>query len=312
MHIFFIEGDSPLAQGVQEHARTIRGIQCTLYDGDPEDLAELQRQLKDLSVDFVLNTYEFSDFRRAEQQPDQAWQINAIFPDHLAHICLEIGAALFHISSDEVIGETRGIAFSTTDTVHPLNPYGESKWQGEEAIRQCLKRRLILRLGDLFDSTEHHWLDQLIQQSATSSGVQDASDIILSPTAISDASRVIIGMLQQMDCGAECWGTYQYAGVEAISRSDFAELVLELAEDSGLVQGMPEVRGVSAAALGLNGKLALHKEMNCQKIMDNFGIKQRSWRPALVEYLEYIADQKNAARAEAQAAGSEHSEESKS
>lgn len=311
MHIFFVEGHSPLALGVQEYASTIRGIQCTLYDGDPEDTAELQRQLKELSADFVLNTYEFSDIRQVDQKPDKAWQINAIFPDHLAHICLETGAALIHISSDEVIGETRGIAFNETDTVHPINAYGESKWQGEEAIRQCLKRRLILRLGTLFDASEEGWLAQLVSQGKQQQSIQDASDVIVSPTAIHDASRVIIAMLQQMNCGADCWGTYQYAGVEAISRADFAEVALELAEDHGLIHGMADVKGLTAVALSLAGKQALRKEMSCQKIMDNFGIKQRSWRPALVECLEQFVEQEKTIQSE-QATESDQSEESQS
>ena len=295
MHIFFVESESSLAQGVLEYADAIRGIRCTVYSGDLDDTAELQRQLSELSVDFVINSYEFSDRKKVEQHPDKAWQINAIFPDHLAHICLEVGCGLVHISTDEVVGETRGIAFHEKDTVHPLNAYGESKWQGEEAIRQLIKRRLILRLGDLFDASPEGWLNQLIEQGKDPKGVQDASDIILSPTAISDAARVIIGMLQQMNCGADCWGTYQYAGAEAVSRFEFAELAIELAEDQGLLDVMAEARSVSAAALGLTGKQALHKEMNCQKIMDHFGIKQRSWRPALVEYLESISDSQKAA-----------------
>ena len=310
MHIFFVEDQSSLAQGILQYAKEIRGIQCSVYQGDLEDVAEFQRQLAELSVDFVLNTYEFADSKKVEQQPDKAWQINAIFPDHLAHICLEAGCALLHISTDDVVGETRGIPFHEKDTVHPLNAYGESKWQGEEAIRQLLKRRLILRLGTLFDTDEKGWLSQLVNQAESNKGVQDASDIMFSPTPVSDAARVIIAMLQQMDCGADCWGTYQYAGVEPISRFEFAELLVELGQDQGMLDMMAEARSVSAAALGLTGKQALHKEMNCQKIMDHFGIKQRSWRPALVEYLEHIADSRKAAQAE-QAEEVVRSEESK-
>ncbi|OPX54757.1 dTDP-4-dehydrorhamnose reductase [Oceanospirillum multiglobuliferum] len=290
MHIFFVEGESHLARALIHYAQSIRGIRVEVYQGDLENLRELELQLTALSPDFVVNSYEFSDYLKAEQRQDQAWQINAIFPDHLAHICLELSAGLLHISSDEVIGETRGIPFHEKDTVHPINAYGESKWQGEEAVRQLLKRHIILRLGSLFSGDENGWTHQLIQKAASAQGLQEAADITLSPTATSDVARVVIGILQQLDAGADCWGTFQYAGVEAVSRASFAEQVIQLAQDRGLLTGMEAVRSVSAASLGLAGLQALHREMNCQKIMDHFGIKQRSWRPELVACLEYLAD----------------------
>lgn len=295
MHIFLTEGESSLAQGILSHAEGIRGLRCSIFEGDANDAVELQRQISEAAPEFVVNTLQFDDLSRIEQSPDGAWQLNAILPDHLAHICLDQSAALVHISSDEVIGDVRNGSFQEKDTVHPLNTYGETKWQGEEAVRQLLKRHIILRLGSLFDSADPNgWIRHILSEAQKPQDLQEAADITLSPTAVSDASRVIIAIIQQLDAGANCWGTYHYAGVESISRAHFAEQVIELAQERGLLLGMEDVRGVSAAALGLAGKQALHREMSCQKIMDHYGIKQRSWRPALVEVIEQIADQNEA------------------
>lgn len=301
MHIFLTESESSLAKGLLSYAEGISGLRCSVFDGDANDAVELQRQLSEAAPEFVVNTLQFDDLSRIEQAPDGAWQLNAILPDHLAHICLDQGAALIHISSDEVIGDVRNGNFQEKDTVHPLNTYGETKWQGEEAVRQLLKRHIILRLGTLFDSTTPDgWIRHIIAEAQKPQDLQEAADITLSPTAVSDASRVIVAMIQQLDAGADCWGTYHYAGVEPITRAHFAEQVIELAQERGLLLGMEEVRGVSAAALGLAGKQALHREMCCQKIMDHYGIKQRSWRPALVEVIEQIADQNEADQAAAE------------
>ncbi len=297
MRIFLTEGESSLAKGFLSYAQGIAGLHCSVFQGDTGDIAELQRQLTAASPDFVVNTLQFDDLNKIEQSPDLAWQLNAILPDHLAHISLDLGAALIHISSDEVIGDVRNGAFQEKDTVHPLNTYGETKWQGEEAVRQLLKRHIILRLGVLFDgdandgTSSEGWLQSILVQAQKPQDLQEAADISLSPTAISDASRVIVAIIQQLDAGADCWGTYHYAGVEPISRANFAEQVIELAQERELLTGAEMVRGVSAAAMGLAGRQALHREMNCQKIMDHYGIKQRSWRPALVEAIEKIADQ---------------------
>lgn len=295
MQIFLIENESSLAKGLLAYAKGIRGLHCHVYQGDANDAVELQRQLTEHAPDFVVNTLQFDDLNQVEQMPDRAWQLNAILPDHLAHICLDLGAALIQVSSDEVVGEVRHGLFNEKDTVHPLNTFGETKWQGEEAVRQLLKRHVILRLGSLFDAEDRAgWLQHILREAQKPQDLQEAADITLSPTAVSDASRVIIAIIQQLDAGAECWGTYHYAGVEPISRAHFAEQVIELGQERGLLLGLEEVRAVSAAALGLAGRQALHREMNCQKIMDHYGIKQRSWRPALVEAIEQIADQREA------------------
>lgn len=295
MHIFLTEKESGLAKGFLSYAQGIRGLRCSVFDGDANDAVELQRQLTEAGPDFVVNTLQFDDLNLVEQSPDRAWQLNAILPDHLAHICLDLGAALIQISSDEVIGEVRNGTFHEKDTVHPLNTFGETKWQGEEAVRQLLKRHVILRFGTLFDGDAGSaWVSQILNEAQKPQDMQEAADITLSPTALSDASRVITAIIQQLDAGADCWGTYHYAGVEPISRAHFAEQVIELAQERGLLTGAEMVRGVSATAMGLAGKQALHREMSCQKIMDHYGIKQRSWRPALVEAIEQAADQKDA------------------
>lgn len=298
MHIFLTESESSLAKGILSYAGAIRGMRCSVYEGDINDEAGLHKYLSEAMPDFIVNTLQFDDLALVEQSPDRAWQVNAILPDHLAHFCLDLGIALIQVSSDEVIGEVRNGSFQEKDVVHPLNTFGETKWQGEEAVRQLLKRHIILRFGALFDGAESDtcWVQDILEKALKPHDVQEAADITLSPTAVSDASRVIIAMIQQLDAGADCWGTYHYAGVEPVSRAHFAEQVIELAQERGLLTGAEMVRGVSASALGLTGRLALHREMNCQKIMDHYGIKQRSWRPALVEAIEQIADRRDAER----------------
>lgn len=307
MQIFLTEGQSALAHGLLDAIAELRSVQCTLYQGAADDSAALEKALVASAPDFVINTLQFDDLGQVDAAPDRAWQLNAILPDHLAHICLDLGIGLVQVSSDEVIGESRNGPFSERDTVHPVNTFGETKWQGEEAVRQLLKRHIILRLGSLFDyrlqdvsGVAKGWLEWILDECQHPQGLQDAADITVSPTAVSDASRVILAMIHQLDAGADCWGTYHYAGVEPVSRAQFAEQVIELAQDRGLLTGIEEVRGVSAVALGLAGRQALHREMNCQKIMNHFGIKQRSWRPALVDALERIADQREALAAEQQ------------
>ncbi len=88
MHIFLTEKASGLAMGFLSYAQGIRGLRCSVYEGDPNDAVELQRQLTDAGPDFVVNTLQFDDLNLVEQSPDRAWQLNAILPDHLAHICL--------------------------------------------------------------------------------------------------------------------------------------------------------------------------------------------------------------------------------
>jgi len=96
------------------------------------------------------------------------------------------------------------------------------------------------------------------------------------PVSVRDLARVVTAVIQQIDCGAEVWGTFQYAGAEEIN---LYELGLAIA---GL-PGIPEDIRVVDEVPGWGHLEPVNTTLICTKIRNTFGIKQVPWRSGLVE-----------------------------
>jgi dTDP-4-dehydrorhamnose reductase len=95
---------------------------------------------------------------------------------------------------------------------------------------------------------------------------------------------VITAVIQQLDCGAEVWGTFQYAGAEAISLYELGLVIVglpEVSENFHVVDDMPPWGHLEPP----NTKLI------CTKIRNTFGIKQFPWRSGLLGELEILKDE---------------------
>jgi dTDP-4-dehydrorhamnose reductase len=96
------------------------------------------------------------------------------------------------------------------------------------------------------------------------------------PVAVSDLARVMAAIVMQLDCGAEVWGTYQYAGAETVN---FYELGLDIVGLPGIPEHLRVVDDMPAW-----GHLEpVNTTMVCSKIKNTFGIKQLPWRNWLSE-----------------------------
>jgi len=101
------------------------------------------------------------------------------------------------------------------------------------------------------------------------------------PLAVTDLARVMRAIIQQLDCGAEVWGTYQYAGSEGIS---LYELGLAIAGLPGIPEDLHLVDEVS----GWGQLEPVNTRLVCTKIRNTFGIKQVPWRIGLTDELTLL------------------------
>jgi dTDP-4-dehydrorhamnose reductase len=88
-------------------------------------------------------------------------------------------------------------------------------------------------------------------------------------------------IVKQIDCGAEVWGTYQYAGAEDIS---LYELGLAIAGLPGIPSGLRVVDEMADWAT----LEPVNATMICTKIRNTFGIKQVPWRVGLTDELTLL------------------------
>ncbi|WP_110669178.1 sugar nucleotide-binding protein [Salinicola halophilus] len=142
-------------------------------------------------------------------------------------------------------------------------------------------QHIVLRVGPLFALTgSDAWLGPLIDTLVRGDSVRAAQDVILCPTSVAAVARALIGMLLQLDSGAGGWGTYHLAGVEPVSVYTFASVVrTQLAtriEGAGRACRLGELH-----ALNQHHDIPLRRVLDCRRLLEVFGVHQKSWRAEL-------------------------------
>src|SRR2546425_2916392 len=97
----------------------------------------------------IINTAALSDVDFCEENPDAAFLVNSESVSYLATVAREIGSFLLQVSTDYVFDGEKG-SYSEPDPPHPVNKYGLSKLQGEQAARStgedswCVARSSVI------------------------------------------------------------------------------------------------------------------------------------------------------------------------
>lgn len=97
---------------------------------DVRDAATLDRVVRDVWPEVVINAVGVIKQRPESEDPRVALPINAELPHRLARLCAATGARLIHLSTDCVFDGTRG-GYVEDDEPDATDLYGRSKHMGE-------------------------------------------------------------------------------------------------------------------------------------------------------------------------------------
>ena len=117
----------------------------------PESLAATVRAV---APDVIVNAAAHTAVDKAESEPELARALNATSPAVLAREAAARGAWLLHYSTDYVFDGSGSTPRDEDAPTGPLNVYGQTKLEGEEAIRASGCRHLILRTSWVYGARE--------------------------------------------------------------------------------------------------------------------------------------------------------------
>lgn len=101
----------------------------------------------DKSIDIKILGYE--DIKKQEEEFSQAqttWGINVIGTQNVIEACKKTGKKIIYISTDFVFDGDKG-GYIEDDQPNPINWYGQTKYKGEEIIKNSALQYIILRIA---------------------------------------------------------------------------------------------------------------------------------------------------------------------
>lgn len=254
-------------------------IQMDITDG-----AAVARVLEETLPDAVIHCAAWTAVDAAEDAENvkKVRAINAHGTENIAKVCKEIHAKMMYISTDYVFdgqGETPWQP-DCTDFA-PLSVYGQTKLEGELAVKKWLDRFFIVRIAWVFGVNGKNFIRTMLQLGEKYPMLRVVNDQIGTPTYTLDLARLLVDMIQ-----SEKYGIYHATNEGGyISWADFAkEIFRQAGMDTQVTPVTTAEYGVSKAVRPFNSRLDKRKlvEQGFEPLPD--------WKDAVSRYLAQIRE----------------------
>jgi dTDP-4-dehydrorhamnose reductase len=246
--------------------------------------AVLAREAPDLAV----NLAAYTAVDRAESEPETAWAVNCAGAAHIAAACDESATPLIHLSTDYVFDGRKTGPYREEDAVGPLGVYGLSKEAGERAVRAALPRHVILRTAWVFGAHGANFVKTMLRLAAERPVLRVVADQRGCPTAAADVAAALMLIAGHIESGETEWGTYHFAGADAVSWHGFAEAILDLA--AAQLAARPPVEPITTDQYPTPARRPMNSVLDCRKIEEAFGIPLPPWRVGLASVVREVLD----------------------
>lgn len=266
---------------------------CSSADLDITRESKVLRAIRKNKPTCVINAAAYTAVDKAEDEVERCYAVNRDGVRHLAKACARYNVPLLHISTDYVFDGSKKVPYLEDDVPHPLNTYGASKLAGEQELAAWLDRYVVLRVSWVFGESGQNFVKTMTRLSAEREQLSVVEDQWGAPTPAEDIARVLIAIAHQLDCGAKAWGVFHYSGVEIVSWHQFAQTIVDEAKKHMPVR-VKEVVPIKTAEYPFRAQRPLNSQLACRKILETFGIKQRSWHGQMERVVQQTCEEINA------------------
>jgi dTDP-4-dehydrorhamnose reductase len=269
-----------------ELQRTLAPLGQVLAADSPEiDLTDpdgLRRTVLEHRPDVLVNAAAYTAVDRAESEFDRARAINGRAPGVLAEAARKIGAWLVHYSTDYVFDGTKTEPYLESDTPHPVNAYGRSKLEGDQAVAVADGKHLIFRLCWVYSDRGHNFMLTIQRLAREGKPLRVVSDQLGSPTWSRLIAEVTAQALQRVlvTPDAAGWsGTYHLAAGGITSWHGFASRIVEWMPETE--RRIATVLPISTSEYSTPAKRPAYSVLGCDKLKRAFGLQLPDWEEGL-------------------------------
>ena len=258
-------------------------------DVDLSDSIGLRELVRSVKPDIIINAAAYTNVDKAESEPELARAINATGPGVLAEEAKKFNAVLVHYSTDYVFDGTKGSPYVETDQPNPLNVYGQTKLEGEQAIAASGCANLVLRTSWVYSMRQGGFVTKVLQWAREQEVMRVVDDQISSPTSarmLAEITALILAQGRNDVYGylSEKGGLYHCAGGGSCSRYEWAKAILEL-DPRKEEQVVKELLPAKSSDFAVPANRPMVSVLDCNNIR-NLGFRLEMWRDTLATTLE--------------------------
>lgn len=257
--------------------RGYEGIGVDIDEMDITDPVSVDKVITEAHVETVVHCAAYTAVDAAEDHVELCRKVNAYGTENIAKVCKKLDLKMVYISTDYVFDGQGTRPWEPDDERHPLNVYGQTKYEGELAVQNNLEKFFIVRIAWVFGVNGKNFIKTMLQLGETRDEINVVNDQIGSPTYTLDLSVLLVDMLE-----TEKYGFYHATNEGLCTWYEFAAEIFKQA-------GMDvKVNPVDSSQFPAKAKRPSNSRMDKSKLDANGFKRMPAWQDALKRYLEVI------------------------
>ncbi len=264
-----------------------RGFELHAYGREELDITDstkIKSEIEKVRPDAVINTSAFHVVPQCEDEPEQAFLVNAIALKPIAQFCDERNIKFVTFSTDYVFDGTKGSPCEESDMPNPLQIYGQSKLAGEYMVLNYSSISIVIRTCGVYGGKEGsrskkgNFVLSILKQAENEKVIEVSSEQIVNPTYAVDLAKATLELLSLKDIR----GIYHLANEGYCSWAEFAQEIIK-------IKNLP-TKIIPVDKKGMAGSLkrplfSALKNTRAKKL----GIKLPSWQDGLRRYISTLS-----------------------
>ncbi len=119
--------------------------------------------------------------------------VNAYGTENVAKVCEKLDLKMMYISTDYVFDGEGTRPWEPDDERHPLNIYGQTKYEGEVAVTDHVEKFFIIRIAWVFGVNGKNFIKTMLKLGETHDTLTVVDDQTGSPTYTYDLAVLLCG-----------------------------------------------------------------------------------------------------------------------
>lgn len=283
MRLLVTGRNGQVATSLLERAALVKGIEV-IAAGRPElDLEQpetVEAAILAARPDIVVNAAAHTAVDKAETEPEKAFAINRDGAAAAARAAAALGVPFIQLSTDYVYPGDKPEPYVETDPTGPLGIYGQSKLEGEQAVRAAHPSPVILRTSWVYSPFGANFVKTMLRVGKDRPLLKVVDDQQGNPTSAIDIADAVLRIAPGLVAGGS-GGTFHLCGSGSTTWCGFARAIFAEAARRG--GPSPQVEAITTAEYPTPARRPANSRMSMDEFETRFGFRLRPWQDATAE-----------------------------
>lgn len=283
MRLLVTGRNGQVATSLAERAAAHPGIEVLALgrpELDLENPATVEAAIADARPDLVVNAAAYTAVDKAESDSGRAFAANRDGAAAAARAAARLGVPVIHLSTDYVYPGDKPSPYVESDATGPSSVYGQSKFEGEQAVMAAHPQALIFRTSWVYSPFGANFVKTMLRIGKDRDVVKVVADQQGNPTSAIDIADAILRLAPGLG-STPAGGIYHLCGSGSTTWCGLAQAIFA---ESGKRGGpAPRVEAITTAEYPTPARRPANSRMDTAAFTARFGFALRPWPDAVAE-----------------------------